>query len=581
MNKTWLCFCSIGKFNKFYNTTKKNSNFPANSSTSKEERGMFAPRMNYEQWTPLGRGDPLKNDPTYDYVPPVLDKVQYWVDPASKSPDSQKTEILVLGISSKRPSTGSSSIANSRSDSYDPFLKFVEGPKFGVQNNYQRMSRPHYSYYSVFNSNNNNNFVSDESEYVPYTVLVPPPPTQPKNSEYIITTSAPNTILKHENTGVTIQHANLLYHSSTIGSQDEFREKGQLGIIGSPSSHISWRTSPLNIPNKLEHNSKDISSIIKSNSQFMHKGQVTDDDLDIANTYVNIGKLEAQMHSPSDVELSSASVAPFHQSSKHSSILIRPLPLLNMTNMSTKTSWDTLNKFRVTPMTLQTLQTMQTMKAPAISPSPIMKLTTTSSNSLQNLLKKETSPFSTQKLSTASTEIVKHYTKPDPNKLISTLSPTTTPITTTATSLTTDPLFKHYKQPSEPLRGPMYLIIQGHSKVKTYGPGKQSYGIVNQETNEIPVLDEKDEYAVKHLHNYNKKDISEGRLRQGRSNNLQTLSHVVQTGLGAIEFSETAIDRRKDDVQEAEFIVKYDVSSKIDSTTERYYKGIVETGDIV
>jgi hypothetical protein len=62
---------------------------------------------------------------------------------------------------------------------------------------------------------------------------------------------------------------------------------------------------------------------------------------------------------------------------------------------------------------------------------------------------------------------------------------------TTASPLTTDPLFSHYKQPAEPLRGPMYLIIQGHSKVKTYGAIKQHnsyHGIPIQESNYINQL---------------------------------------------------------------------------------------------
>jgi hypothetical protein len=62
---------------------------------------------------------------------------------------------------------------------------------------------------------------------------------------------------------------------------------------------------------------------------------------------------------------------------------------------------------------------------------------------------------------------------------------------TTASPLTTDPLFSHYKQPAEPLRGPMYLIIQGHSKVKTYGAIKQQnsyHGIPIQESNDINQL---------------------------------------------------------------------------------------------
>lgn len=45
-------------------------------------------------------------------------------------------------------------------------------------------------------------------------------------------------------------------------------------------------------------------------------------------------------------------------------------------------------------------------------------------------------------------------------------TPTTVP---PPPSMTTDALFAHYKQPNGPLKGPMYLIIQGHSKVKNYG----------------------------------------------------------------------------------------------------------------
>lgn len=44
-------------------------------------RNVISPRMDFEEWTPLGRGDPLKNDPTFDYLPPVLDRVHYWKPP--------------------------------------------------------------------------------------------------------------------------------------------------------------------------------------------------------------------------------------------------------------------------------------------------------------------------------------------------------------------------------------------------------------------------------------------------------------------------------------------------------------------
>ncbi|KAJ8926612.1 hypothetical protein NQ314_021003 [Rhamnusium bicolor] len=102
--------------------------------------------MDYDQWKPLGRGDPLKNDPTYDYVPPVLDRVHYWVEPALRKPDppvpgeNQKTEILLLGITSKKPATGSSQ-ADSRRDTYDPYTKYVPGSNYNPNSN-QRIARP-------------------------------------------------------------------------------------------------------------------------------------------------------------------------------------------------------------------------------------------------------------------------------------------------------------------------------------------------------------------------------------------------------------------------------------------------------
>lgn len=60
-------------------------------------RALFSPRVDYNEWLPVGRADPLKNDPTFDYSPPVLDRVRYWGDT-----NKEKKDILVLGVSSKR-----------------------------------------------------------------------------------------------------------------------------------------------------------------------------------------------------------------------------------------------------------------------------------------------------------------------------------------------------------------------------------------------------------------------------------------------------------------------------------------------
>ncbi|GAB0098457.1 hypothetical protein DMENIID0001_141940 [Sergentomyia squamirostris] len=65
-------------------------------------RALFSPRVDYNEWMPVGRGDPLKNDPTYDYSPPFLERVRYWESGGGKQ---EKTgEILLLGVPSKKPS---------------------------------------------------------------------------------------------------------------------------------------------------------------------------------------------------------------------------------------------------------------------------------------------------------------------------------------------------------------------------------------------------------------------------------------------------------------------------------------------
>ncbi|XP_049548316.1 uncharacterized protein LOC125959534 [Anopheles darlingi] len=63
-------------------------------------RSFHSPRLEYNEWLPVGRGDPLKNDPTYDYSPPVLDRVRYWSEgPTGK--DKPGNDILLLGVPSK------------------------------------------------------------------------------------------------------------------------------------------------------------------------------------------------------------------------------------------------------------------------------------------------------------------------------------------------------------------------------------------------------------------------------------------------------------------------------------------------
>ncbi|ETN61883.1 hypothetical protein AND_006437 [Anopheles darlingi] len=78
------------------------SQFPKRSDNARCNlaRSFHSPRLEYNEWLPVGRGDPLKNDPTYDYSPPVLDRVRYWSEgPTGK--DKPGNDILLLGVPSK------------------------------------------------------------------------------------------------------------------------------------------------------------------------------------------------------------------------------------------------------------------------------------------------------------------------------------------------------------------------------------------------------------------------------------------------------------------------------------------------
>lgn len=64
-------------------------------------RAIYSPQLEYTEWIPLGRGDPLKNDPTYDYSPPKIDFVKYWADGTGHK-EKSKTDILLLGVPHQR-----------------------------------------------------------------------------------------------------------------------------------------------------------------------------------------------------------------------------------------------------------------------------------------------------------------------------------------------------------------------------------------------------------------------------------------------------------------------------------------------
>ncbi|XP_046664184.1 mucin-2-like [Homalodisca vitripennis] len=284
---------------------------------------VFSPRMDYDEWTPLGRGDPLKNDPTYDYVPPVLDRVNYWLEPKARTPDPPLTtpeaQVLLLGVAAPKKSPGKVEVkkpsqADSRHDNYDPLIHFINERKqvvSRVRPQYIPLQGGYLSYRAPLRS--------------PYTMLIPPPPP--------------------------------------------------------PTPTTTVETTPVT------------------------------------------------------------------------------------TTTTTTTTTSTEGTTFATPeATASTITHMHKVLAPMIDINPSGQQSL-SSSLLQVLLQNE---------------MATSLQPPQPQ-------PSTTPSTTPNPSLTTDPLFSHYKQPAEPLRGPMYLIIQGHSKVKTYGVSKldKLSGLPIEDDNEV------------------------------------------------------------------------------------------------
>ncbi|XP_060532426.1 uncharacterized protein LOC132705676 [Cylas formicarius] len=516
-------------------------------------KGMIVPRIDYDQWKPLGRGDPLKNDPTFDYVPPVLDQVRYWVDPKKQSDskssrDNPKKEILLLGVSSKKPA-----VVNpvSRKDSYSSYSKYSD------ENNYvsnQRISRPSFfpsmsssmfpSIFTFANKIFDRTAHSKEPEHgMPYTVLMPPP-IEPQ------TKSSPSPKYSTSTPSVTIQESNLVYHSSSLSDPNEFKPSDEY-VTSSPSVHRelspttekqvlyvdSLSPSASYMPVKFAPDSKLSNKVLEASdsnhninyvtppplpnleSQILVKGKVTDDN-EISNTYVKIEKPLAQMHS-TGVGMDD----------------IVPMPMGPSREM-------------FSPLTMQTIIDMQTMQPPPPTQSPVFIETT---RPVVGILKKE-QVDTTQYLASAS-------------EIRPTTTITTTEEPTTVNTLTTDPLKTDQVQP---LKAPLYLIIQGHSKVKTYKPAKQIDGIMIRDTNEITNKLDGVDFDLKHLHGFKSSRGDAFPQRKARNGNLQTLKHIAQTGFGSIEFG-------KVNLQEAEVNGGYEVRDAKDTTSETYHKGIVET----
>lgn len=118
-----ICCLSFTSFDPVVSHQPDNlSNYFSSEDVNKDGRALF-PRIEYNnEWQPVGRGDPLK-DPTYDYMPPVLDRVRYWGEASS---NKNKNDVLVLGVPSKKLS----SIKQKEKFNYGPIKRTYYSPPY-------------------------------------------------------------------------------------------------------------------------------------------------------------------------------------------------------------------------------------------------------------------------------------------------------------------------------------------------------------------------------------------------------------------------------------------------------------------
>lgn len=556
--------------------------------------------MDFEQWKPLtGRGDPLRNDPTYDYEPPVLERVHYWADDSRVDHDhhpERKSEVLMLGVSSRKPSVA---------------------PRQPVPpRRHHRPAPPKYEDYSY-----------KLSDHYPMTILVPPPPPPPghKPSLYLLTdekyaSTNPQTkmterpkpardttsVPEHLTSLYALQEANLIYQSSTT-SQSWIHDLNQTKTLPNnavSSDYAGWGpTTPLDDSdiandtyNLISHDHKEFSNHPYS----FYKPMLSEAPPPPKNTpnplmlptFVPTALPPAPSSQQNTMSITQATwpterttttetftdgqdyneetttekfINSFHaiQSSSYS----RPIP--------EKTIFDMLNPMMTMPLVngperlednlyahasenqqvykehpiedSKKLETMQTMQPPPVTQT---ESTTTShkqpfhvnSHMNNNILYKKPS------LHTHDPYLHMRFTTPMPTIASSVDSAENTRFTT------------------EGPTAPMYLIIQGHSKVKTYGSKPKVPDDSDTINNEISKPNETNE--VKHLHpikdKYSQKIEKKEAIRRSRAQNLKSL---IDEGHGSIEIQETDVG------------IKYDVSDGSKVPVEIYRKGIVDNDE--
>lgn len=567
--------------------------FPANAAEAHSSSliSNFSPRMDFDQWKPLtGRGDPLRNDPTYDYEPPILERVHYWADDTRVERDhypERKSEILMLGVSSRKPSIAATH------------------PPQQTRRPLIRPTTPKYE-----------DFAYNLSENYPMTILVPPPPPplghqpslfiltennlptissqmkQPKPPKFFSknSTTRPEMITS----SYALQESNLIFQSSTTENWLVDSNKTLPPLSNTVSSdYAGWGpTTPI------EENStvNETQNLIQT------------ERLKVVELPFKFYRPMLSESPPPAKVASSPAVLPTFLPTVLPSTEMETTPFTQVTWPTEQATYETTPKYdsseedtnekhtselQATPHTqdlkLKPEISLLDMLGPMMSmpmingperPEDNLYAHATGNRQVYQIHEKENivnletmqtlQPPPRTTISEIETEDKQQQTFYNQNfrkPSVHTHDPYlhmryTPPI---STLIDVDNKDKQ-KSTTESPTTPMNLIIQGHSKVKTYSSKPNPVNEYHDFKNEIPKPNETTE--VKHLHPFkdksSKKIISEDISKKNRAKNLRTL---LDRGLGSVE------------IQEADVGIKYDVSDGSDVPVEIYKKGIVDNDE--
>lgn len=495
-----------------------------------------APRVdpnNNNEWRPLGHGDPLQKDPTYDYSPPALDRVRYWAEnngssssstasaqdarqklPAELLRNKTKNEILLLGVSGERERDRE----RSRHQQYQQQQQLKQHAHLAAAQQQQaKYAAIRRSYYAP--QQQQLQMQQQQQHHMPHTHLMPPP---------MMTKGMGHVEYRHNVINTPSSSSYMSYSSPVVSSP-------------SPSSSHYYSSSPSSSTSPWFSHSSGMSSLPLSMSPMPLPHRLS--------SYADTHHQESMQHysfsRPNSIHTVAAGSATAQRKPWLHELLQKELVkptmkqrmkptmpatkyLMGTTRPSTQPPTVTFAPFNYAPVTFvpgpPTVETPTTSKPleqlyvtpPSSTLTPSLATvqsglgfqpmythtttTTTAKTTTTTTRRPEASSSSTPSLSNS------RLTIPQMNNLSQ--RPTVAP----APELTTDALFSHYKQPPKPLLGPMYLIIEGHSKVKTYGQNEldpHSPKIVPVISKREPVVriadpNEKrgtvETYQVKHLH---------------------------------------------------------------------------------